>query len=104
MEYIILKSVQVERDIEEAFVYIAENDLDAAVYFLVAVEEFIELLAKNPFLGNIRQFQNTKLKNLRVWRVNGYENYLIFYAVEENAIKVLRFLNSKRDSSLIFDS
>ncbi len=103
MEYAVLKSVQASRDIEEAFVYIAENDLDKAVYFLVAVEETIDSIAKNPFIGSVRQFQNAKLKNLRMWRVKNYENYLIFYTVEENTIKIIRFLNAKRDFNLIFD-
>lgn len=103
MEYTVLKSVQAARDIEEAFVYIAENDLDTAVYFLVAVEDAIELIAKNPFIGSVREFQNPKLKNLRMWRVKDYENYLIFYTVEENAVKIIRFLNAKRDYNLIFD-
>lgn len=104
MSYTILKSVQALRDIEEAFVYIAENDLDTAVYFLVAVEETIENIAKNPFIGTIKQFQNPKLKDMRMRRVKKYENYLIFYKVEENAIKIIRFLNAKRDFNLIFSS
>ncbi len=103
MEYNVLKSVQAVRDIEEAFVYIAENDLDTAVYFLVAIEESIELIAKNPFIGSLREFQNANLKNLRMWHVKDYENYLIFYSVEETTIKIIRFLNSKRDYNLIFD-
>jgi toxin ParE1/3/4 len=103
MEYTVLKSVQAARDIEEAFVYIAENDLDTAVYFLVAIEESIKLIAKNPFIGSVREFQNAKLKNLRMWRVKDYENYLIFYSVEEITIKIIRFLNAKRDYNLISD-
>lgn len=103
MSYAVLKSPQTVRDIEEAFVYIAENDLDKAVYFLVAIEETIETIAQNPFIGSVRQFQNTKLKNLRMWRVKKYENYLIFYTVEEETIKIIRFLNAKRDFNLVLD-
>jgi len=104
MNYTVLKSVQALRDIEEAFVYIAENDLDTAVYFLVAVEEAIENIAKNPFIGTVKQFQNPKLKGMRMRRVKKYENYLMFYTVEENVIKIIRFLNAKRDFNLIFSS
>jgi len=104
MEYAVFKNIQAVRDIEEAFVYIAENDLDTAVYFLVAVEETIQMIAKNPFIGGIRQFQNAKLKNLRMWRVKKYENYLIFYTIEEMTIKIVRVINAKRDFSLIFNS
>ena len=103
MAYRIEKSVQSKRDIEEAFVYIAENDLDAGVYFLVAVEESIEMLKEQPFLGSNRKFQNTKLNRLRIWQVKGYKNYQIVYSVEEATIKIIRVLNSKRDFSLIFD-
>lgn len=104
MNYTILKSVQALRDIEEAFVYIAEDDLDTAVYFLVAVEETIENIAKNPFIGTVKQLQNQKLRDLRMWRVKKYESYLIFYTVEENVIKIIRFLNARRDFNLIFSS
>ena len=104
MSYAVLKSVQAVRDIEEAFVYIAENDLNKAVYFLVAIEETIETSAQNPFIGTVRQFQNARLKNLRMWHVKKYENYLIFYTVEETTIKIVRFLNAKRDFNLILDN
>jgi len=103
MEYTVFKSVQAARDIEEAFVYIAENDLGKAVYFLAAVEESIEMIAKNPFVGSPRQFQNRKLESLRMWRVKRYEDYLIFYTVEETSVKIIRFFNAKRDFNLIFD-
>lgn len=49
MSYAVEKSVQSKRDIEEAFVYIGEQNLDTAVYFLVAVEESIEMIATHPF-------------------------------------------------------
>jgi plasmid stabilization system protein ParE len=62
----IRKKPQAERDIEECFVYIAEDNLDSGVYFLVAVEETIELIGKNPFVGSIREFKNSQMKNLRM--------------------------------------
>ena len=103
MSHLIEKSVQSTRDIEEAFVYIAEDNLDKAVYFLVAVEESIETLAEHPFIGSNRHFQNTKLNNLRMWRVKGFEDYLIIYTVEEVTVKIIRLLNAKRDFNLVFD-
>lgn len=103
MNHLVDKSVQSERDIEEAFVYIAEANLDVAVYFLVAVEETIEVLAEQPFIGSNRHFQDTKLNNLRMWRVKGFEDYLIIYAIEERTVKIIRLINAKRDFNLIFD-
>jgi toxin ParE1/3/4 len=103
MSFVIFKSVQAARDIEEAFVYIAEENLDKGVYFLVAVEETLELLAEQPFVGSQRNFPNKKFENMRMWRVKGFENYLVFYTVEENLIKIFRLVNAKRDFHSIFE-
>ncbi len=61
------------------------------------------MIANHPFIGSSRHFQNTKLNDLRMWRVKGYEQYLIIYKVEETVIKILRIINAKRDFNLIFD-
>lgn len=53
----IIKRPQAERDIEECFVFIAEENLDAGVYFLVAVEDSIEQIPKFPKIEKKRDFQ-----------------------------------------------
>ncbi len=69
----IFKRPQAERDIEECFVFIAEDDLDKGVFFLVAVEESLEQLAEFPALGAEWKFQDERLQNVRMWHVKGYE-------------------------------
>ncbi len=103
MAYEILKLPQAERDIEECFVFIAENNLDKGVYFLVAVEDSIEQFAKFPFLGNTRNFQNVQFQDVRMWRVKGFENYLIFYSVKDETIEVIRVLHSSRNIDDLFN-
>lgn len=103
MSYTIEKSVQATRDIEEAFVYIADDNLDVAIKFLVNVEDSLDMLTAHPFIGSNRHFQATKLNHLRIWRVKGFESYLIIYAVEDERIKLMRVINAKRDFNLIFD-
>lgn len=103
MIYEIFKRPQAERDIEECFVYIAEDNLDAGVVFLVAVEDSLEQLARFPLLGKTRLFQNKQFQNIRMWKVKGYENYLVFYMVSEDAIEVIRVLHSSRDIKGLFD-
>lgn len=95
MNYTVEKSSQSMRDIEEAFVYIAEYDLDRAVYFLVAVEDALDMIAVHPMLGSNRAFENKKLKNLRLWPVKGFENYLIVYSSQsdEKMIRLNRLLH-----------
>ena len=102
MAYEIYKRPQAVRDIEECFVYIAEENLDIGVYFLAAVEESIERLADLPQLGTKRDFQNKRFENIRMWQVKKYEKYLIFYEISENRIEIIRVLHASRDLDDVF--
>lgn len=93
----VTKHTQAERDIEEAFVFIGERDLDTALDFLFAVEQTFELLAQMPFLGVARDFRHSRLRGVRQWHIKSYEEYLIFYRPVEDGIEVLRVLHGKRD-------
>ncbi|MCY7346669.1 MAG: type II toxin-antitoxin system RelE/ParE family toxin [Pyrinomonadaceae bacterium] len=99
----ITKKPQAERDIEECFVYIGEDNLDIAVHFLVAVEDGIEQISRNPFIGSIRNFTNSQIKNLRMWSVRDFTDYQIFYKVEEETIEIIRVLHGARDLPNIFN-
>ncbi len=98
----ILKRPQAERDIEECFVYIGSGNLDAALRFLDAIEDSLETISENPLIGSPREFYNIGDKNLRMWLVTGFENYEIFYLVEDEIIDVVRVLHSARDLEGIF--
>ncbi len=102
MPHEIFKRPQAERDIEECFVFIAEDNLDTGVYFLAAVEDSLEQTAKYPLIGKQRNFADKQFQNVRMWRVKGFESYLIFYAVTENQIEMIRLLHSSRDIEDLF--
>ena len=102
MSYEIRKKPQAERDIEECFVYIGEENLDIAVHFLVAVEDSIEAIGRNPFIGKQREFRNLKIKNLRLWLVKDFANYQIYYTVGAEIIEIIRVLHGARDLEDIF--
>lgn len=99
----IIKREQAKRDLEECFVYIAENNLDTAVYFLVYAEESFEILLKMPLLGSPRDFRSPKLRNLRIWHIKGFEEYLIFYRPVDDGIEVLRVLHGRRNIEETFE-
>lgn len=102
MSFQTIKKPQAERDIEECFVYIAEDNLDIGVYFLVAVEETIEIIGKNPFIGKIRESKNSELTNLRMFPVKGFQKYQIFYAIQTEMIEIVRVLHGARNIPDIF--
>ena len=98
----IRKKPQAERDIEECFVFIGEENLDVAVHFLVAVEDTIEIIAQNPSAGNVREFKDSKLKNIRMMLVRGFHRYQIFYTITDESIEIVRVLHGARDLPDIF--
>ncbi|MBA3602023.1 MAG: type II toxin-antitoxin system RelE/ParE family toxin [Acidobacteria bacterium] len=57
MPHEIFKRPQAERDIEECFVFIAEDNLDTGVYFLAAVEDSLEQIAKYPLIRKTKELR-----------------------------------------------
>ncbi len=72
------------------FQYIRENNSKAALYFLEAIDCTIENLALQPLKGRLRKFHGKDLKNIRSWRVDDFENYLIFYRFAGTRLEILR--------------
>jgi len=74
----IQKTPQAAADLIDIASYIAEDNLDAAERFLDAAEEAFALLASMPSMGRAVNFQSPAAQGIRVWRVRGFERYLIF--------------------------
>ena len=72
------------------FQFIHERNPDAALRFLASIDRTVEHLALQPLKGRQRHFRSRTLKNIRSWRVDGFENYLIFYRFDGDRLDVLR--------------
>ncbi len=79
------------------FQYIDENSPKAALRFLEAIDCTIENLALQPLKGRLRKFRGRDLKNIRSWRVDDFENYLIFYRFTGRQLEVLRIKHGAMD-------
>ena len=79
------------------FQYINEHNPGAATRFLKAIDETIDGLALQPLKGRLRKFRGRDLKNIRSWRVNGFENYLVFYRFEGLRLEILRIKHGAMD-------
>jgi len=102
MPYHILKTPQALHDLGEIASFIALDNLDAAERFLDAAEAAFAQLAALPSLGQAVPFQSTLAQGMRVWRVEGFERYLIFYRLAESSLEVVRVLHVARDFPTIF--
>jgi toxin ParE1/3/4 len=79
------------------FQYIRENNPEAAQRFLEAIDDTVENLAVQPLKGRLRKFRGRDLKNIRSWRVDDFENYLIFYRFTGRRLEILRVKHGAMD-------
>ena len=53
-------------------------------------------------MGSVRRYNDPALVDVRMWRVAGFPNHLIFYRPIGRGIEVLRVLHAKRDIESLF--
>jgi toxin ParE1/3/4 len=100
----VTKKRPAEIDLLNHFLFIGEDNLDAAERFLAAAEDAITKLADMPGMGALRDFKNSELVGLRSWPIKGFESYLVFYMPTPTGIDVLRVLHGARDLERLFAS
>jgi plasmid stabilization system protein ParE len=50
----------------------------------------------------MRRFRNPRLRNIRSWRITGFETYLIFYRAAAGGIQVNHVYHGARDIEALF--
>jgi toxin ParE1/3/4 len=83
--------------------FIAQDNPDAATRVIEAARESFKMLAANPGLGRPRRFRNPRLRNIRSWRISGFENYLIFYRAVADGIQVNHVYHGAQDIDALFE-
>ncbi|MFN9838393.1 MAG: type II toxin-antitoxin system RelE/ParE family toxin [Pseudanabaena sp.] len=84
-------SRQADRDLEDMWVYLAQNDSLAADLLLAKVLDKFPMLAQFPEMGRSRK---ELAEELRSFPVNPY---IIFYKRMETYIEIVRILHQSRD-------
>ncbi len=92
----------VEDELWGIWQYIAQDNPDAATRVIEAAYETFKTLAANPGLGRPRRFRNPRLRDVRSWRITGFENYLIFYRGVTDDIQVNHVYHGARDVEALF--
>ena len=82
-------------DLADIYSWIGERNIEAAERFLIAVDRTFQQIARHPQIGWMRPWRNKKLRGMRSWRVDGFENFLVFYR-DEGAIEVYAVLRGSR--------
>lgn len=94
---------QAKSDIVEMADHIAQDSLESAEAFIAAVEATLLLLAEMPGVGATREYQDPALFGLRIWPVQGFGRYLIFYREVSGRLEVVRVLHAARNIAQLFE-
>ena len=99
------KRPQAITNLADIAVYLAEDSGsdEVAFRFLDAAEASFETLGAMPEMGTARSYNVPALADVRMWRVAGFPNHLIFYRPTERGIEVIRVLHARRDIESLFD-
>jgi toxin ParE1/3/4 len=90
-------------DLLEQFAWFGEeSSVELAERYLAAVEETCSLLATQPLMGAVYETSVAELREMRRFRVKGFDNYLIFYQKTDIGIEVVRVLHGARDLDSLF--
>ena len=87
----------VEPELEAIWEDIAYDNIEAADRFWEASHATFRELARMPGMGHHRHLPHERLRELRSFRVKGFENYLIFYGPISDGIEVFHVLHGARD-------
>ena len=87
-----------DRDLDGQAGYLMQAaGLETALRFYDAAAATCEKLARMPGMGERRESPHPRLAGLRVWRIEGFPNHLIFYRPIDGGIEVVRVLHAARD-------
>lgn len=100
---IILRHPDVIEELLDLSYRIALDDEDVANRFLDACEQTIQQIAHTPQIGAIRHFRHPALRDVRMWRIKGFEKYLIFYRPYADFVEILHVVHGARDLNMLFD-
>ena len=87
---------EARQDLDEIWLYIAEDNPSAADGFLDTLYERFVLLAQQPFLGRARLELAPHLRSFPVG------NYVIFYRPIDDGVEIARVLRGSRDIDALF--
>jgi toxin ParE1/3/4 len=97
----IVKRAAAKRDLVIHFAFVGERSLPAAERFLQAAQQSFEEIARMPFIGSPGKVSGHRFSGIRMWRVRGFERYLIFYLPLSGGVAIHRVIHAAQDYTQI---
>ncbi|MDA7657711.1 type II toxin-antitoxin system RelE/ParE family toxin [Verrucomicrobia bacterium] len=86
----------VEEDLLRIATYVASDNVVAAQRLLDAVELTFNWICQFPLARKGIRTPDTQLVEVRMTPVQGFRNYLVFYVIGENDVKILYVFHGAR--------
>jgi toxin ParE1/3/4 len=102
MRSTIERSSKAQRDLEGIIDYFRSSSVELAQRFVVATERSFRFLADNREIGQLCNFSDPQLANMRVWQVEGFRSHLIYFRATTNGVEIMRVLHGARDLEALF--
>ena len=94
----VLKREAAKRDLIRHFVYVAENaSLEVARRFKDAAQDAFIELSEAPEMGSPGKIRQGKFAGVRLWRVGGFERYLIAYRALKEGVVIERVFHAAQN-------
>lgn len=94
---------RVEDELWGIWCFIARDNPEAATRVVETAYQTFQTLAASREMGRLRRFRNPLLRDVRSWRISGFENYVIFYRRVTDGIEVLHIYHGARDIEALFE-
>lgn len=92
----------VAEDLPRLYAFIARDDPAAAERLLKGVALTFAMLTRQPECGVPYRTRNPNLPRVRMLPVTGFENYLVFYKLEAEVVRILYVLHGARHLQQLF--
>ena len=98
MSYQLIVKNRATQDIRQQANYILVNgNARTAERFLELAEATFVQLATIPGMGKIVRLVSSRMGEIRQWRIKDFQDYLIFYQIQDDRVEILRVLHGDRD-------
>jgi len=92
----------IEDDLPGIYAHIAHDNPDAAERVLDAIAETLEQIATMPETGILYPSRNPLMKTVRMFPVSGFNNYLVFYRLDADTVRILYVVHGARHLPRLF--
>jgi toxin ParE1/3/4 len=82
---------------QQANCILGNGSAGAAEQFLELAEATFAQILTVPRIGKSIGFVLERMGEVRQWRIKNFQDYLIFYRVQDDQIEILRILHGSRD-------